>query len=89
MIRSPISAFRHVRLDDVPARPAVARVEAQNLAAPLPETMPLTRAVASVGTCDLDLHDRLEQHRRHCGMPSVMAIRAAVWKAISEESTVW
>ena len=72
--------LRHFRPHHVPALPAVAGIEAQNLAATSgQQRVDLCRRF--VRTSDLDEVDGLKQ-------PSWTPIRPAVWNAMSEESTV-
>ena len=54
-----------------------------------PDTIWLMRAVASEGTWMSTATTGSSSTGWHCGMPSVMARRAAVLNAISELSTVW
>ena len=62
MMRSPISDFRHLGAHHVPAVPALAGVEAENLAAPAGQDR--VHLGGGVGRADdLDQMDRLEQHR--------------------------
>ena len=53
-----------------------------------PLTTPLTLAVASLGTWIFTCMIGSSKTGEHCGMPSCMPTRAAVWNAASEESTV-
>ena len=84
-MRSPISASGIWRAPS-PSRPAFARVEAENLAAPpRDDGVDLRRRIGRAD--DLDQLDRLEQDRRALRQRFSIAMRPAVRNAMSEEST--